>query len=942
MEEKIVVKGAREHNLKNIDVSIPRNALTVITGLSGSGKSSLAFDTLHAEGQRRYIETFSAYARQFIGGMDRPDVDKVDGLSPVVAIEQKTTSKSPRSTVGTITELYDFFRLLYARAANAYSSATQELMVQYSDDEIVSLIHNDFNNHKVILLAPVVRSRKGHYRELFSNILKQGFTRVRVDGEFVDLKPGYKVDRYKLHDIEIVIDRLLIDRSKKNSQKQLKESLQTAMYHGKDTVILWDQSSEESRFFSRNLMCPTTGIAYPTPEPNSFSFNSPKGMCQDCSGLGMKHEVNLDKVIPDDSVSIHAGGIKPAGSFKNNWTFKQFESIAQRYKFSLKDPIQSISKQALDVILNGGNERFSVASKTLGLTREYTIDYDGIVPFIEAQFKDSHSSSLKRWAKSFMDEIECPTCHGSRLNEAAMCFRLADKNISEISSMDLIELAHWVNHLDDKLSEKQKAIAAEVIKEIQKRIQFLLDVGLDYLTLHRSSKSLSGGEAQRIRLATQIGAQLTGVLYILDEPSIGLHQRDNDRLINSLISLRDIGNTVIVVEHDKEMMERADHLIDLGPKAGRNGGEVIAQGTPKKVKQLNTMTSAFLNGKEEISVPKKRRKGNGKSLKLTNCLGHNLKNISVSFPLATMIGITGVSGSGKSTLINETLYPILNKYFFNGVKEPLPYGKITGLENIDKVIDINQTPIGRTPRSNPATYTGVFSEIRSLFTKTPEAQIRGYKPGRFSFNVVGGRCETCQGAGLKTIVMNFLPDVYVPCDDCHGKRFNRETLEVRYRNKTINDVLNMTINEACLFFESIPKIYRKLKTIKDVGLGYISLGQQSTTLSGGEAQRIKLASELSKKDTGKTFYILDEPTTGLHFDDIRVLLEVLQKLVDKGNTVVVIEHNLDVIKTMDYIIDIGPEGGSKGGEIVCAGTPEKVSSSTVSHTAKYLKQELKQ
>lgn len=942
MEEKIVVKGAREHNLKNIDVSIPRNALTVITGLSGSGKSSLAFDTLHAEGQRRYIETFSAYARQFIGGMDRPDVDKVDGLSPVVAIEQKTTSKSPRSTVGTITELYDFFRLLYARAANAYSSATQELMVQYSDDEIVSLIHKDFNNHKVILLAPVVRSRKGHYRELFSSILKQGFTRVRVDGEFVDLKPGYKVDRYKLHDIEIVIDRLVIDRSKKSSQKQLKESLQTAMYHGKNTVVLWDQSSEESRFFSRNLMCPTTGIAYPTPEPNSFSFNSPKGMCQDCSGLGMKYEVNLDKVIPDDSISIHAGGIKPAGNFKNNWTFKQFESIAQRYKFSLKDPIQSISKQALDVILHGGNERFSVASKTLGLTREYTIDYDGIVPFIETQFKDAHTSSLKRWAKSFMDEIECPTCHGSRLNEAAMCFRLADKNISEISSMDLIELAHWVKHLDERLSEKQKAIAVEVIKEIQKRIQFLLDVGLDYLTLHRSSKSLSGGEAQRIRLATQIGAQLTGVLYILDEPSIGLHQRDNDRLIDSLISLRDIGNTVIVVEHDKEMMERADHLIDLGPKAGRNGGEIIAQGTPKKVKQLNTMTSAFLNGKEEISVPKKRRKGNGKSLKLTKCQGHNLKNISVSFPLATMIGITGVSGSGKSTLINETLYPILNKYFFNGVKEPLPYGKITGLEHIDKVIDINQTPIGRTPRSNPATYTGVFSEIRSLFTKTPEAQIRGYKPGRFSFNIVGGRCETCQGAGLKTIVMNFLPDVYVPCDDCQGKRFNRETLEVRYRNKTINDVLNMTINEACMFFESIPKIYRKLKTIKDVGLGYISLGQQSTTLSGGEAQRIKLASELSKKDTGKTFYILDEPTTGLHFDDIRVLLEVLQKLVDKGNTVVVIEHNLDVIKTMDYIIDIGPEGGSKGGEIVCAGTPDKVSSSTVSHTAKYLKQELKQ
>ena len=941
MEEKIVVKGAREHNLKNIDVSIPRDSLTVITGLSGSGKSSLAFDTLHAEGQRRYIETFSAYARQFIGGMERPDVDKVDGLSPVVAIEQKTTSKSPRSTVGTITELYDFFRLFYARAANAYSSATQELMVQYSDDEIVSLINNDFNNQKVILLAPVVRSRKGHYRELFSTILKQGFTRVRVDGEFVDLKQGYKVDRYKLHDIEIVIDRLLIDSEKASSQKQLKESLQTAMYHGKDTIVLWGQDSEENRFFSRKLMCPSTGMSYPSPEPNSFSFNSPKGMCTICSGLGVKYEVNLNKVIPDDSISIHDGGIKPAGNHKSNWTFKQFESIAARYNFSLKDPIDSISKNAIEVILHGGSEQFSVVSKTLGLTREYAIDYDGIVPFIENQFKEAHSASLKRWAKSFMDEIKCPSCHGSRLNEAAMCFKLAGKNIAEVSSMDLSELALWVGKLESNLSEKQVAIASEVIKEIQKRIQFLLDVGLEYLTLHRSSKSLSGGEAQRIRLATQIGAQLVGVLYILDEPSIGLHQRDNDRLIDSLLSLRDIGNTVIVVEHDKEMMERADHLIDLGPKAGRNGGEVIAQGTPKEVKKLKTITAAFLNGKEQISVPSSRRKGSGKSLKLRNCSGHNLKNIDVEFPLSTMIGVTGVSGSGKSTLINETLYPILNKYFFNGVKEPLAYDSIDGLEHIDKVIDINQSAIGRTPRSNPATYTGVFSEIRSLFTKTPEAQIRGYKPGRFSFNVVGGRCETCQGAGLKTIVMNFLPDVYVPCDDCQGKRFTRETLEVRYRNKTINDVLNMTINEACLFFESHPKIYRKLKTIQDVGLGYISLGQQSTTLSGGEAQRIKLATELSKKDTGKTFYILDEPTTGLHFDDIRVLLEVLQKLVDKGNTVLVIEHNLDVIKTMDYIIDIGPEGGAKGGQVVCTGAPEEILSSTTSHTVKYLKDELK-
>ena len=940
MKEKIIVKGAREHNLKNIDVSIPRDALTVITGLSGSGKSSLAFDTIHAEGQRRYIETFKAYARQFIGGMERPDVDKVDGLSPVVAIEQKTTSKSPRSTVGTITELYDFFRLLYSRVADAYSYVTQELMVQYKDDEIVSLIHDHFNKQKVILLSPVVRSRKGHYRELFSTILKQGFTRVRVDGEFVDLKPGYKLDRYKLHDIEIVIDRLLIDREKVNSQKQLKESLQTAMYHGKDTVILWGQDSQKNRFFSRKLMCPSTGIAYPSPEPNSFSFNSPKGMCKNCGGLGTINKVNLNKVIPDKSISIDSGGIKPAGSKKNNWTFKQFESISARYKFSLQDPINSIPKDALKVILHGGKEQYSVVSKTLGLTREYTIDYDGIIPFIENQFKEANSSSIKRWAKSFMDEIVCDSCHGSRLNEAAMCFKLAGKNISEISSMDLSELGLWVAKLESNLTQNQLAIASEVIKEIQKRIQFLLNVGLDYLTLNRSSKSLSGGEAQRIRLATQIGAQLVGVLYILDEPSIGLHQRDNDRLIDSLLSLRDIGNTVIVVEHDKEMMERADHLIDLGPKAGKNGGEIIAQGTPKEVKKLKTITAAYLNGEEKISVPRNRRKGNGKILKLRNCMGNNLKNIDVDFPLSTLIGVTGVSGSGKSTLINETLYPILNKYFFNGIKEPLKYGIIDGLEYIDKVIDINQSPIGRTPRSNPATYTGVFSEIRSLFTKTPEAQIRGYKPGRFSFNVVGGRCETCQGAGLKTIVMNFLPDVYVPCDDCQGKRFTRETLEVRYRNKTINDVLNMTINEACLFFESHPKIYRKLKTIKDVGLGYISLGQQSTTLSGGEAQRIKLATELSKKDTGKTFYILDEPTTGLHFDDIRVLLEVLQKLVDKGNTVLVIEHNLDVIKTMDHIIDIGPEGGAKGGQIVCAGSPEEILLSTASHTARYLKYEL--
>lgn len=940
MEEKIVVKGAREHNLKNIDVSIPRDALTVITGLSGSGKSSLAFDTIYAEGQRRYIETFSAYARQFIGGLERPDVDKIDGLSPVVAIEQKTTSKSPRSTVGTITEIYDFLRLLFARASDAYSSATQEKMVQYSDEEIQQLIFQQYNQQKIILLAPVVRARKGHYRELFANIIKQGFTKVRVDGDFIDLTPGFKVDRYKIHDIEIVIDRLIPDASKVTSNNRLKESLETAMYHGNDTMMVWDMDKEQVRYFSRKLMCPSTGMAYPEPEPNSFSFNSPKGMCDKCSGLGIVHEVDVENIIPDPKLSIEAGAIKPIGPLKSNWTFKQLESIAIRYNFSLKDPITKIPKEALDIILYGGKERFSVASKSLGVTRDYNIDYDGIVPFLELQFKDGQSASLKRWAKAYMNEMQCPDCGGARLNKTALHFKIADKNIADLAAMDLLQLHLWVGNVNSKLSEKQKAIASSVINEIQKRTQFLIDVGLEYLSLNRSSKSLSGGESQRIRLATQIGAQLVGVLYILDEPSIGLHQRDNDRLIQSLLSLRDLGNTVIVVEHDKEVMEQADFLIDLGPKAGKHGGLVIAQGSPKSFKKLTNTTASFLNGLEKIEIPKKRRKGNGNFLKLHNCSGNNLKNIDVSFPLGLMIGVTGVSGSGKSTLINETLYPILNNHFFNGVKAPLPYKNISGLEHIDKVIDINQAPIGRTPRSNPATYTGVFSEIRSLFAKTPEALIRGYKPGRFSFNVVGGRCETCQGAGLKTIEMNFLPDVYVHCDDCQGKRFNRETLEIRYRNKNINDVLDMTIDEACAFFEPYPKINRKLKTIQDVGLGYITLGQQSTTLSGGEAQRIKLATELSKKDTGNTFYILDEPTTGLHFQDIRVLLGVLQKLVDKGNTVLVIEHNMDVIKTVDYIIDIGPEGGINGGNVCSEGTPEKVSEDTNSHTGKYLKKEL--
>lgn len=940
MEEKIVVKGAREHNLKNIDVSIPRDALTVITGLSGSGKSSLAFDTIYAEGQRRYIETFSAYARQFIGGLERPDVDKIDGLSPVVAIEQKTTSKSPRSTVGTITEIYDFLRLLFARASDAYSSATQEKMVQYSDEEIQQLILQQYNQQKIILLAPVVRARKGHYRELFANIIKQGFTKVRVDGDFIDLTPGFKVDRYKTHDIEIVIDRLIPDASKVTSNNRLKESLETAMYHGNDTMMVWDMDKKQVRYFSRKLMCPSTGMAYPEPEPNSFSFNSPKGMCDKCSGLGIVHEVDVENIIPDPKLSIEAGAIKPIGPLKSNWTFKQLESIAIRYNFSLKDPITKIPKEALDIILYGGKERFSVASKSLGVTRDYNIDYDGIVPFLELQFKDGQSASLKRWAKAYMNEMQCPDCGGARINKTALHFKIADKNIADLAAMDLLQLHLWVGNVNSKLSEKQKAIASSVINEIQKRTQFLIDVGLEYLSLNRSSKSLSGGESQRIRLATQIGAQLVGVLYILDEPSIGLHQRDNDRLIQSLLSLRDLGNTVIVVEHDKEVMEQADFLIDLGPKAGKHGGLVIAQGSPKSFKKLTNTTASFLNGLEKIEIPKKRRKGNGNFLKLHNCSGNNLKNIDVSFPLGLMIGVTGVSGSGKSTLINETLYPILNNHFFNGVKAPLPYENISGLEHIDKVIDINQAPIGRTPRSNPATYTGVFSEIRSLFAKTPEALIRGYKPGRFSFNVVGGRCETCQGAGLKTIEMNFLPDVYVHCDDCQGKRFNRETLEIRYRNKNINDVLDMTIDEACAFFEPYPKINRKLKTIQDVGLGYITLGQQSTTLSGGEAQRIKLATELSKKDTGNTFYILDEPTTGLHFQDIRVLLGVLQKLVDKGNTVLVIEHNMDVIKTVDYIIDIGPEGGINGGNVCSEGTPEKVSEDTNSHTGKYLKKEL--
>ena len=938
-EENIEVKGARVHNLKNIDVTIPREKLVVITGLSGSGKSSLAFDTIYAEGQRRYIETFSAYARQFLGGLERPDVDKIDGLSPVIAIEQKTTSKSPRSTVGTITEIYDFLRLLFARAGDAYSYNTGEKMVSYSDEQIKELIITDYKDKKINILSPIIKSRKGHYRELFEQIAKQGFVKVRVDGEVKDIVKGMKVDRYKTHDIEIVIDRLKISENT-DLDKRMSETINTAMYSGNNVLMVLEEGSKEPRYFSRDLMCPSTGISYPTPEPNTFSFNSPKGMCKKCNGLGHVYEVNEVKIFPNKKLSIQAGGIAPLGEYKKSWAFKQIETIAQRYEFELSDPINKIPAQAISVLLNGGQESFEIESKTLGVKRNYKIDYEGISNFIKNQFEEASSTSIKRWAKEYMDRITCPSCNGSRLRQESLNFKIDESNIADLSNMDIAQVADFFDGLESKLRGNQLKIAEEIIKEIKTRIQFLLDVGLDYLSLNRSSKSLSGGEAQRIRLATQIGTQLVGVLYILDEPSIGLHQRDNNRLISSLEALRDLGNSIIVVEHDRDMIERADHVIDMGPRAGHHGGEIISEGTPDELKAHHTLTADYITGIKKIAIPKRRRKGNGKKITLSGCTGNNLKNVSIDIPLGQMIGVTGVSGSGKSTLINETLYPIMNAHYFNGVRKPMPYKTIKGLENIDKVIDINQSPIGRTPRSNPATYTGVFSEIRSLFTKTPEAAIRGYKPGRFSFNVKGGRCETCQGGGLRVIEMNFLPDVYVECETCNGKRFNRETLEIRYKGKSISDILEMTIDDAVSFFELIPKIHRKLKTIQDVGLGYISLGQQSTTLSGGEAQRIKLATELSKRDTGNTFYILDEPTTGLHFEDIRVLMEVLNKLVDKGNTVLVIEHNLDVIKIVDYIIDIGYEGGRAGGMIVAEGTPEQVSKDNKSYTAKFLRKEL--
>ena len=940
-DKNIIVQGARVHNLKDIDVQIPRYELVVVTGLSGSGKSSLVFDTIYAEGQRRYIETFSAYARQFLGGLERPDVDKIDGLSPVIAIEQKTTSKSPRSTVGTITEIYDFLRLLYARASDAYSYRTGEKMVSYTDNQIQQLILEEYQNKAIHILAPLVQSRKGHYRELFEQIAKQGFLKVRVDGQIREIEYGMKLDRYKTHDIEVVIDRLEV-KDNDTTQRRLSESIQTAMRHGNGILMILVEKNEIPRYFSRNLMCPTTGISYPLPEPNTFSFNSPKGMCPHCNGLGTVQEVTLKKLIPDMSLSIKQGAITAIGAEKKTWIFQQLETILRKFGHKLSDPVEKLPKEALDMILFGGKEKFSEKSEVIGVTRDFSIDFDGIVNFIEQQYQDMESSaSMQRWAKDFMEEKNCPECEGSRLRKEALYFRIADKNIAELSAMDIAELMQWFDTLPEKLSARQEKIAHEILKEISERLRFLLDVGLDYLSLGRSSKTLSGGEAQRIRLATQIGSKLTNVLYTLDEPSIGLHQRDNERLINSLKSLRDIGNSVVVVEHDADMMLHADYVIDIGPKAGKGGGEVIFAGTPKEMLKAHTLTASYLNGERAIEVPQERRKGNGHFIELIGCTGNNLKNVSVKFPLGMMIGITGVSGSGKSTLINETLYPILNAHFYNAVKKPMPYKQILGLEYIDKVIDIDQSPIGRIPRSNPATYTGVFSEIRDLFAHTPEAMIRGYKPGRFSFNVKGGRCETCEGGGMKVIEMNFLPDVLVECETCHGKRFNRETLEIRYKGKSIADVLAMTIDEAVAFFEPIPKIYRKLKTIQEVGLGYITLGQPSTTLSGGEAQRIKLATELSKRDTGNTFYILDEPTTGLHFEDIKILMEVLNKLTEKGNTVLIIEHNLDVIKMMDYLIDIGPEGGKGGGQVVAMGTPEQVAKSKKSYTAKFLKEVLK-
>ena len=939
MQEKeyINVYGARVHNLKNIDAEIPRDSLTVITGLSGSGKSSLAFDTVFAEGQRRYIETFSAYARNFLGNLERPDVDKITGLSPVISIEQKTTNKNPRSTVGTTTEIYDYLRLLYARAGEAYSYYSGERMVKYTEEQITDLILKDYKAKKIYILAPLVRTRKGHYKELFEQIRKKGYLYVRVDGEVREITHGMKLDRYKNHDIEVVIDKLIVGDK---DDKRLKQSIATAMRQGEGLLMVLDFQSENIRHYSKRLMCPVTGLSYKEPAPHNFSFNSPQGACPKCKGLGVVNQIDIEKVIPDRKLSIHDGAITPLGKHKNSMIFWQIAALLEKYDADLKTPVSELPEEAIDEILNGSDDRIKIKSSLIGTSSDYFTTYEGVVKYIQMlQDKDS-SATAQKWAEQFARTTVCPECKGARLNKEALHFRFHDKNIMELASMDISELYEWLEHVEDHLGEQQKKIAVEILKEIRTRLKFLLDVGLEYLSLNRSSVSLSGGESQRIRLATQIGSQLVNVLYILDEPSIGLHQRDNLRLIRSLKELRDIGNSVIVVEHDKDMMLAADYVIDMGPKAGRLGGEVVFSGTPQKMLETDTLTSRYLNGKTQIEVPAQRRKGNGKSLWLKGARGNNLKNVTVEFPLGKLICVTGVSGSGKSTLINETLQPILSQKFYHSLQDPLEYESIEGLEHIDKVVNVDQSPLGRTPRSNPATYTGVFSDIRNLFVGLPEAKIRGYKPGRFSFNVSGGRCEACSGNGYKTIEMNFLPDVYVPCEVCHGKRYNRETLEVRFKGKSIADVLDMTINRAVEFFENVPQILNKIKVIQDVGLGYIKLGQSSTTLSGGESQRVKLATELSKRDTGKTVYILDEPTTGLHFEDIRVLMGVLNKLVDKGNTVIVIEHNLDVIKMADYIIDMGPEGGKGGGELLSCGTPEEVARCTKGYTPRFLKEEL--
>lgn len=942
MNAKIEVFGARVHNLKNVDITLPRNSLTVFTGLSGSGKSSLAFDTIFAEGQRRYIETFSAYARNFLGNMERPEVDKITGLSPVISIEQKTTNKNPRSTVGTTTEIYDYLRLLFARAGEAYSYMSGEKMVKYTEEKVVDMIMSDYQDRKIYILSPLVRNRKGHYRELFEQMRRKGYLYIRVDGEVQELTRGMKVDRYKNHNIEVVIDKMKLGGTENSTlRERLAKTISTAMKQGEGLIMILDNERNEAKYFSKRLMDPVTGIAYKDPAPNIFSFNSPEGACPQCKGLGVIDEIDLKKVIPNDKQDIYSGAIVPLGKYKNQMIFWQIDALLKKHNCDLKTPVKDIPKEAMDEVLYGSLEKLKIAKELVHTTSDYFVSFDGIIKYLRTVMENDDSSAGKKWADQFIAEAQCPECHGHRLNREALSYKIWNKNIADLAEMDITELKDWVDHVEEHMSEKQRTIAVEIIKEIRKRINFLLDVGLDYLALNRQSATLSGGESQRIRLATQIGSQLVNVLYILDEPSIGLHQRDNERLINSLKELRDMGNTVIVVEHDEDMMRAADWIVDIGPKAGRKGGEVVFQGKPADMLKTHTLTAQYLNGERAIELPKERREGNGKTIQLTGCKGNNLKDVNVTFPLGELIVVTGVSGSGKSTLINETLQPILSQHFYRSLKRPMPYGKIEGIDNIDKVVNVDQSPIGRTPRSNPATYTGVFSDIRQLFVNLPEAKIRGYKPGRFSFNVKGGRCETCGGNGYKTIEMNFLPDVMVPCEVCHGKRYNRETLEVRFKGKSIADVLDMTVNMAVEFFENVPQILPKIKALQDVGLGYIKLGQSSTTLSGGESQRVKLATELAKRDTGKTLYILDEPTTGLHFEDIRILMDVLQKLVDRGNTVIIIEHNLDVIKLADYIIDMGPEGGRGGGRMLGCGTPEVVAKNKESYTSRFLAKALK-